>query len=103
MPQETIDPKKPPEKAVLAAALLRDDPRRELEKPLDELASLADTAEIVVAGEVIQKRDKPEPATFVGKGTVERIKQVVAETGADCAIFDNELSPGQVRNLEKVI
>jgi GTP-binding protein HflX len=103
LPQQTIDPKKPAEKAILFAGLLRGDARRELERPLDELASLADTAEIVVKGELIQKRDKPDPATFVGSGTVERLKQLIAETGADCAIADNDLSPGQVRNLEKLL
>src|SRR5579883_617324 len=71
LPQQTIDPKKPAEKAILFAGLLRGDARRELERPLDELASLADTAEIVVKGELVQKRDKPDPATFVGSGTVE--------------------------------
>jgi GTP-binding protein HflX len=100
---ETIDPRKPNEKALLFAGLLREDPRRELERPLEELASLADTAEIVVVGETVQKRDKPDPATFVGKGTVERMKALMEEAGADCAIADNDLSPGQVRNLEKVL
>jgi GTP-binding protein HflX len=100
---QPIDPKKPPEKAVLFAGLLRGDPRRDLERPLEELASLADTAEIVVVGETVQKRDKPDPSTFVGKGTVERLKQLMAEQGADCAIADNDLSPGQVRNLEKAL
>lgn len=103
MPQEPFDPKKPAEKAILFAGLLRDDPRRELERPLEELASLADTAEIVVVGETVQKREKPDPSTFIGKGTVERLKQIMLETGADCAIADNDLSPGQVRNLEKVL
>jgi GTP-binding protein HflX len=96
-----VDPRRPAEKVILLAALLKDDPRRELERPLEELASLADTAEVVVTGEVVQKRERPDPATYVGKGTVERLLEVVAETGADAVIADNDLSPGQARNLEK--
>lgn len=103
MPQEPFDPKKPAEKAILFAGLLRGDPRREVERPLEELSSLADTAEIVVVGETVQKRDKPDPSTFIGKGTVERLKELLTQTGADCAIADNDLSPGQVRNLEKIL
>jgi GTP-binding protein HflX len=96
-----VDPKKPAERVVLLGGLLRGDARRELERPLEELAALADTAGVVVVGEVVQKRDKPDPATFVGKGTVERVKQLIAEHSADGVISENDLSPGQVRNLEK--
>jgi GTP-binding protein HflX len=103
LPQEPFDPKKPAEKAVLVAALMRDDPRRELERPLEELSALADTAEVVTVGQVTQNREKPDGATYIGKGTVERLKEVVLTSGADTVIFDNELSPGQVRNLEKAI
>ena len=101
MSHEPKDPRKPAEKVVLLAALLKDDPRRDLERPLDELASLADTAEVIVVGQVVQKRDRPDPATYVGKGTVERLIEVIAESGADAVVADNDLSPGQSRNLEK--
>ncbi|MBI3722905.1 GTPase HflX [bacterium] len=103
MTKKPVDPKKPPEKCVLLSALLPDDPRRKLEKPLDELHALADTARVNVVGEVVQKREKPDPATYVGKGTVARLKQVVTESGADTVISDNDLSPGQSRNLEKAL
>lgn len=87
---------------MLAAAVPRRDPRCERPVPLEELERLADTAGVVVVGEhVVQRRDRLDAATCVGKGTVARIGELVAEHGADVVIFDNDLSPGQRRNLEK--
>ncbi len=96
------------ERAVLAAVLDKDkrsdDPRGKKDDPLEELASLAKTAGVVVAAErVIQRRERPDVATYLGKGSVERLAEVVAQEGANVVIFDNDLSPGQRRNLEKVI
>ena len=93
---------KGPELAVLVAGLMRNDPRLELADPLGELASLAKTAGVQAVEErVVQRRDRPDSATCVGKGTVERVAELVAERCAKVVIFDNELSPGQRRNLEK--
>ena len=87
---------------MLAAALPRKDPRCERPDPLGELANLADTAGLEVAAErVLQKRERPDPATYVGKGTVERLGELALEWSADVIVFDNELSPAQRRNLEK--
>lgn len=96
------------ERAVLAAVLDKDkrsdDPRKKKDDPLEELASLATTAGVEVAPErVIQHRERPDVATYLGKGAVERLAEVVAREKANVVIFDNDLSPGQRRNLEKVI
>ena len=71
------------------------------EGALEELARLAETAGASVAGTIVQRRSRPDPATFVGSGKVEAIRARVLETGADLVIFDHELSPAQQRNLER--
>jgi GTPase len=67
---------------------------------LDELAGLAEAAGASVVLRVLQDRPKPDPATFLGSGKVDTLAAACAETGADVVIFDNELSPAQLRNLE---
>ena len=95
---------KGPERAVLAALLPRKDPRLELSEPLRELALLAKTAGAEVVGErILQKRDKPDPATCIYKGTVTLLEEQLEAADADLVIFDNELSPRQRRNLEKLL
>jgi len=69
--------------------------------PLDELRGLAGTAGAVVVGGLTQKREKIVPGTYIGKGKVEELKALVEAADADVIIFDNDLSPAQVRNLEK--
>jgi GTP-binding protein HflX len=69
--------------------------------PLDELRGLAQTAGAVVVGELKQKRDGIVPGTYIGKGKLEELKGLVEAEDADVVIFDNDLSPGQVRSLEK--
>src|SRR5437870_13425163 len=68
---------------------------------LAELARLADTAGLVVAGEIVQALRRVHPATFVGAGKVEQIRALADSKQADVAIFDDPLSPAQQRNLEK--
>ncbi|TMB46880.1 MAG: GTPase HflX, partial [Deltaproteobacteria bacterium] len=68
---------------------------------LAELARLADTAGLVVAGQTVQALRRVHPATFVGAGKVEQIRALADEQQADVAIFDDPLSPAQQRNLEK--
>jgi len=68
---------------------------------LEELARLAHTAGATVVGLIVQRRTRPDPATFVGGGKVDAILARVRETGADLVIFDEELSPAQQRNLER--
>lgn len=70
------------------------------ENSLKELAALAETAGSQVLEGIIQRRDKPDPATFIGSGKVSELKSIVAATKADTVICDGELSPGQLRQLE---
>jgi GTPase len=67
---------------------------------LVELAELARTAGSQVLDGLIQRRLKPDPSTFIGRGKVEQLRSVVVDTGADTVICDGELSPGQLRTLE---
>lgn len=69
--------------------------------PLDELAGLVETAGAEVVGRVFQNRPSPDPATYIGQGKVEQIKQFVEAIDADVVVFDNDLSPAQIRNLEE--
>ena len=70
---------------------------------LPELARLTDTAGADVAGQLEQRRHRPVPGTFLGKGKLEELREMVEETGANLVIFDNDLSPAQGRNLEKAL
>ena len=67
---------------------------------LDELAGLAEAAGARVVLRILQDRPKPDPATFLGSGKLDTLVTACAETGTDIVIFDNELSPAQLRNLE---
>ena len=70
------------------------------ENSLDELKALAQTAGSEVLDGFIQRRDKPDPATFIGSGKVSELKGIVKSTGADTVVCDGELSPSQLKNLE---
>src|SRR5262245_4484985 len=69
--------------------------------PLEELRGLAATAGAIVVGGLCQRRDKINPASYIGKGKLPELQEQVQATDTDVIIFDNDLSPGQVRNLEK--
>lgn len=73
------------------------------EKSLDELAALADTAGAVVVGRDMQKRQRPDPATYIGSGKADELSLTAQSLEADAVIFDDELSGVQMRNLEKII
>ena len=75
----------------------------EAERSLEELAALADTAGADEAERVLQRRDEPDPATFVGKGKAQELREISETVDADTVIFDDELSPAQSRNLEKIL
>ncbi len=70
------------------------------ENSLAELKALAETAGSEVLDGLIQRRDKPDPATYIGSGKVSELKEIVVATGADTVICDGELSPSQLRQLE---
>jgi GTP-binding protein HflX len=74
-----------------------------LARSMEELARLADTAGARVLGSLVQARGRPHPAHFIGKGKLEELKTLVADTAADVAVFNDDLAPPQVRNLEKAL
>jgi len=91
------------ERAALVG-LFKDSPRQfDPEHSLDELAGLASAAGADVVLRVLQERAKPDPATFLGSGKVASLAVACDEASADMVIFDNELSPAQLRNLETAL
>ncbi|HTZ07459.1 MAG TPA: GTPase HflX [Acidimicrobiales bacterium] len=74
-----------------------------VEADLVELGLLVETAGAVVAGTVVQRRDRPDPATFVGRGKAQELAELSGAVDADTVVFDDELSPAQQRNLEKLL
>ena len=86
-----------------AAALPSHSPDFSWEESLDELRSLATSAGAQVAGEFSQQRDRPEPATLIGKGKLEEIAGAAASVSADVILIDHDLSPSQQRNIERVV
>lgn len=75
----------------------------EAERSMRELAALAETAGSVVLEGVIQRRDSPDPATYLGSGKAKELRAIVVATGADTVICDGELTPGQLRQLEEIV
>lgn len=89
------------ERSVLVRLLTSDRPLEE--DPLRELEGLATTAGTCVVGSLTQRRELPDQSTFLGKGKVYQLKDLVEENDADVVIFDNDLTPAQTRNLEKAV
>ncbi len=87
------------ERAVIVGHAGRDG--ADLPRSLEELHRLADTAGATVMGELVQRRGRPNPPTFLGKGKVSELKALAEDTKSVVAIFNDDLSPPQVRNLEK--
>ncbi len=78
-------------------------PEFDAEESLAELRTLAESAGARVVGEILQRRDRPDPATLVGAGKLEEIAGAAASLDADVLLFDHDLSPSQQRNIEKII
>lgn len=89
------------ERFVLVGVALSDND--DTEESLDELEELTETAGAVAVGKVIQNREKIHPSTYIGKGKIEEVRQMINETGATGIICDDELSPAQLRNLEDAL
>ena len=87
----------------VAASLPADSPDFSSEESLDELHALATSAGARIAGEFTQHRDRPDPATLIGKGKLEEIAGAAASVSADVILFDHDLSPSQQRNIERVV
>ncbi|HYU23790.1 MAG TPA: GTPase HflX [Thermoanaerobaculia bacterium] len=91
------------ENVIAAGLLLPELTRSVAEEHLDELEQLIATAGGNVVGKVLARRPAPDSATFVGKGKAEEIKAMAAHHDAKLVVFDDDLGPAQVRNLEKII
>ncbi len=91
------------EKIVLVGVTLPPLTTEDTEAGLDELSQLVDTAGADEVARVVQRRRAPDPPTYVGKGKAAELHEVALETDCDTVVFDNELSPAQQRNLEKML
>jgi GTP-binding protein HflX len=78
-------------------------PEFDAEESIAELRTLAESAGAEVVGEILQRRDRPDPATLIGAGKLEEIAGAAASANADVLLFDHDLSPSQQRNIEKII
>ena len=75
----------------------------DLDHQLDELALLVDTAGADIVARVVQRRDSPDPATFLGSGKVQELREICLALDSDTVVFEHNLSPAQQRNLEKIL
>lgn len=91
------------EKAILVGVKMPGTTSEMMEDHLSELELLADTAGAETILKMVQERNRPEPAFFIGKGKAEELKQLVELNEVNLVIFDDDLSPSQTRNLEKLI
>jgi GTP-binding protein HflX len=78
-------------------------PRFSAEESLQELRALAESAGAEIVGEFLQHRDRPDPATLIGKGKLQEIAGAVASVAADLVLFDHDLTPSQQRNIERAL
>ncbi len=78
-------------------------PEFDADESIAELRALAESAGAKVVGEILQRRDRPDPATLIGAGKLEEIAGAAASVNADVLLFDHDLSPSQQRNIEKIV
>ena len=88
---------------VVLAGVWTEGTAAEADRSMRELALLAETAGSMVLEGVIQRRDSPDPATYLGSGKARELRDIVVASGADTVICDGELTPGQLRQLEEVV
>ena len=98
-----ISTSKPAEKAVLIGLISSNQNDSLTLEYLDELDFLTQTSGAKVVNRFVQRLDLPHPSTFVGKGKINEIKQFVYENEIDIAVFDDDLSPTQIRNVERIL
>ena len=91
------------ERIVLVGVIFDGHDEEETDESLNELARLIDTAGADEAARMTQRRAAPDPTFFIGKGKVQELKELCLAVDADTVVFDNELSPGQQYNLEKLL
>ena len=102
-PSATLIERTVRERIVLVGVALGGAALGPVESGLDELARLVDTAGADVVGRLVQRRDTPDPATFVGRGKVHELHELCLAVDADTVVFDQALTPAQQRNLEKML
>jgi len=90
------------EKAFLVGVILKGSSRIQIEEQLEELKFLADTAGADIIGKFTQNRSRPDPATFIGKGKAETIINQANELDCNLIIFNDDISPTQIKNLQKI-
>lgn len=103
---KTVEIKEEPEKVILVAVSLDTRPEETdltTEASLDELDELVQTAGAITVGRLIQNRERVHNATYIGKGKIEELRQMIEEFEADAIVTDDELSPAQMRNLEELL
>ena len=88
---------------LVSAPSKRSSARHHMDEHLEELARLTDTAGAEVVGTLTQQLDRPNPATYLGKGKVDELKDKIRELDATLVIFDDELSPAQSKNVENIV
>jgi GTP-binding protein HflX len=98
-----IETNKPSERAILIGVLYHGQEESEVEDYLEELSFLTETAGAEPVKRFIQKLDIPNPRTFVGSGKIKELGVFVTENKIDIAIFDDELTPSQLRNIEEAL
>jgi GTPase len=91
------------QKAIAVGLILPELSKSVAEEHVEELTKLSESAGAPVVARVIAKRQAPDPSTYIGKGKAEEIKSLAGKHGGDLILFDDDLSPAQVRNLEKII
>lgn len=91
------------EAAILVGLATRNQSLERITEYLEELAFLVDTAGGITVKKFIQKLDLPDSRTYVGKGKMEEISRYIEEHNVDMAVFDDELSPSQIRNIERML
>ena len=98
---ELIDLSELQEKVILVAVSTAEE--EDTPASLDELEELASTAGAVTVARIIQNREKVHPGTYLGKGKIDEVRELLWDTGATGVICDDELSPAQLRNLEDAL
>ena len=92
-----------PENAVLVGVITADQTEEQAQEYIDELAFLAETSGAVTCKKFLQRIDRPNPKTYLGSGKIQEVKEYIDSHDIDLAIFDDELSPSQMRNIERIL
>lgn len=99
-PQEPREKLKVAARRCILATVIDSMSKEDREYAFDEISGLVETAGSEVVGQIMQVRDKPDPASYIGKGKLLELKEMIGETGADLIVFDKDLSPSQGKHIE---